>query len=79
MVEAISNCNTAYGRINRLGSAVDMMKWEKECGVMVDTWGKMTAEERKGKFTIGLLKDIERPEYTEEFDKITKESQSITS
>jgi 2-oxoglutarate ferredoxin oxidoreductase subunit beta len=79
VVEAISNCNTAYGRTNRLGSAVDMMKWEKECGVMVDAWEKMTTEERKGKFAIGLLKDIERPEYTEEFDKITRESQNITA
>lgn len=79
VIEAIANCNTAYGRTNRLGSAVDMMKWEKECGVMVDAWGKMTAEERKGKFAIGLLKDIERPEYTEEFDKITRESQNITA
>ena len=70
VVEVISHCQTQYGRRNRLGGAVEMMRWQKEAAVRVDKAAQMTAEELAGKFTIGVLVDRDLPIYTQEYRKI---------
>jgi len=70
LVEVISNCHTQYGRLNREGSAVKMINWQKEHSVAVTAAEKMTPEELEGKFVTGVLHDIEKPEYLEEYQKI---------
>jgi 2-oxoglutarate ferredoxin oxidoreductase subunit beta len=70
VVEVISHCQTQYGRRNRLGGAVEMMRWQKETAVRVEKTAQMTAEELAGKFTIGVLVDRDLPIYTQEYRKI---------
>jgi len=70
VVEAISHCHTQYGRRNRMGGAVDMLRWQKEAAVSVEKAAKLTEEERAGKVTIGVLVDRELPIYTQEYKKI---------
>lgn len=70
LVEVISNCHTQYGRLNREGSAVKMIMWQKEHAVSVTAAEKMSPEELEGKFITGVLHDVERPEYLEEYQKI---------
>ncbi len=70
VVEVISNCHTQYGRRNDMGSAVDMMKSFKDNAVSVEKAGSMTDKELKDKFTIGVLADVDKPIYTEEYNKI---------
>jgi 2-oxoglutarate ferredoxin oxidoreductase subunit beta len=69
-VEVISNCHTQYGRLNREGSAVKMIQWQKECAVPVSIAEKMSKEELEGKFIIGKLHEVSRPEYVSEYQKI---------
>ena len=70
VVEAISHCHTQYGRRNRMGGAVDMLRWQKEAAVSVEKAAKLTEEERAGKVTIGVLVDRDLPIYTQEYKKI---------
>lgn len=70
VVEVISNCQTQYGRRNRMGNAVEMLRWQKESAVRVEKARNMSEEELGGKFTIGVLADRELPLYTDEYRKV---------
>jgi 2-oxoglutarate ferredoxin oxidoreductase subunit beta len=69
-IEAMSTCPTYYGRKNRKGSAVDMTTYLKENAINKVAWDKLPEEKKEGKFVIGELHSIERPEYTEQYDKL---------
>lgn len=70
LIDCASVCPTYYGRKNKKGSAVDMMKWQKENAVMQEQAVKMTPEELKGKMIIGVLAHDNYPEFTVEYQKI---------
>jgi 2-oxoglutarate/2-oxoacid ferredoxin oxidoreductase subunit beta len=70
VVEVISHCHTQYGRQNRLGSAVEMMEWQRDHALPVEKALKMKAEELKDKILIGVLIDKELPVFQEEYEKI---------
>ena len=70
VVEVLSNCHIQYGRRNQMGDPVAMMTWFKEHAVTVDRAREMKDGELQGKFTIGVLADLEKPVYTEEYLKI---------
>jgi 2-oxoglutarate ferredoxin oxidoreductase subunit beta len=70
VVEVISHCHTQYGKLNRLGSAVDMMRMQKENAVSVENARKMGSESLEGKIVIGILADKELPIYQEEYDRV---------
>lgn len=74
VVDAISACPISFGRQNKMGSAANMIKWQQEHAVMVAAWEKMTAEQRQGKFPIGVLHKEEAPEYTAEYAKVIKQA-----
>jgi len=77
VIEVMSNCHTHYGRRNQMGDPVTMMRYFREHGVYVDRAAKMSAEEMSGKFTIGVLADEDKPNYTEEYQKIRERSQQL--
>ena len=70
MVEAMSNCHIQFGRRNEMGDPVTMMKWLKDSAVAVEKARKMKPESLEGKFIIGILADVEKPIYTDEYHKI---------
>lgn len=70
VVEVIAHCHTQYGRQNRLGSAVEMMEWQRDHTLPVEKALKMKPEELKDKILIGVLVDKELPVYQDEYDKI---------
>ena len=70
VVEVISHCHTQYGRRNKLGGAVDMLRWQKESAVRVEKAATMTPAELAGKFSIGILVDRDLPIYTQEYRRI---------
>ncbi len=72
VVEAIAACPTTYGRRNRQGGAVDMMKWQKKVAVSAKKAAGMTPEELHGRIVTGVLVDRDAPEYTEEYDRIRR-------
>ncbi|MGQ9508715.1 MAG: 2-oxoacid:ferredoxin oxidoreductase subunit beta [Thermodesulfobacteriota bacterium] len=76
VVEVISHCHTQYGRQNRLGSAVEMMKWQRDNAIPVEKSLKMKAEELEGKILIGVLVDRKLPIYQEEYEKIRERAKT---
>ncbi len=74
LVEAISICPTYYGRKNKKGSAVEMMKHLKDNYVDFKKADKMSPEELEGKYTMGEYPIIDKPEYTELYQKIIDEN-----
>ena len=70
VVEVISHCHTQYGRQNRLGSAVEMMEWQRDHAVPVEKALKMKPEELKDKILTGVLIDKELPVFQDEYEKI---------
>jgi 2-oxoglutarate ferredoxin oxidoreductase subunit beta len=70
VVEVIAHCHTQYGRQNRLGSAVEMMEWQRDHAVPVEKALKMKSEELKDKIVIGVLVDKELPVYQDEYEKV---------
>jgi 2-oxoglutarate/2-oxoacid ferredoxin oxidoreductase subunit beta len=70
VVEVISHCHTQYGRQNRLGSAVEMMQWQRDHALPVEKALKMKSEDLKDKVVIGVLIDKELPVFQEEYEKI---------
>jgi 2-oxoglutarate ferredoxin oxidoreductase subunit beta len=70
VVEIISHCHTQYGRMNRLGSAVEMMEWQRDHAVPVEKAAGMKEEELHDKFKIGVLVDRNLPVYQDEYEKV---------
>lgn len=75
LVEVISHCPTLYGRLNKEGDAVEMLKWQRNHAIPISAAGKVPPEKLRGKFLTGVLWDIEFPEYCEEYDKVIAEAQ----
>ncbi len=77
VVEILTPCPTAYGRRNRMGSPVKLMEWLKDTCVTTPKWEKMSEEEREGKIQIGVLTDIDKPEYTAEYAKLIEKLRTV--
>ncbi len=75
LIEVITQCPTVYGRRNKMGTTIDMMKWQKENTVNVKAAKKMSKEQLKGKILVGELYSDTRPEYTEQYTKIVERLQ----
>ena len=72
VVEVMSNCHIQFGRRNNMGDPITMMKWLRDHAVTMAKARKMTPDALENKFTIGILADVEKPIYTEEYEKIRK-------
>ncbi len=70
LVEAASICPTYYGRKNKSGDAVNMMKQLKDNFIDIKAIDKLPEEKRVGKQTMGEFKDISLPEYTAEYQRL---------
>jgi len=76
VVEIISNCHIQFGRRNRMSDPVSMMKWMRDNAVKVEKAKEMAPQDLGGKFTIGILADVEKPVFTEEYEKIKQKAGS---
>ena len=72
VVEVMSNCHIQFGRRNNMGDPITMMKWLRDHAVTLEKARKMTPDALENKFTIGILADVEKPIYPEEYEKIRK-------
>jgi len=77
VVEVIAHCHTQYGRVNRLGSAVEMMEWQRDHAVTVEKAATMASEALQDKIVIGVLVDKELPVYQDEYEKIRKRAKGV--
>jgi 2-oxoglutarate ferredoxin oxidoreductase subunit beta len=70
VVEAMSPCPTVFGRRNKLRGGVEMLNDLKQRSVPAKKAAKMTADELQDKIVTGVLVDIDKPEYTAQYDRL---------
>ena len=71
-----SNCHINLGRKNKMGEAVDMLKWIDSRMVGKRKFEEMPEEERAGKFPTGILKhDTSKTEYTDAYAQVIQKAQ----
>ncbi len=76
LVEAVSYCHTGFGRLNKLGTAVDMMRALKDNSVNLAAAQKLTPEERATKIVRGVLHNIDKVEFTHLYEKLTERAKA---
>ncbi|MFN2270788.1 MAG: 2-oxoacid:ferredoxin oxidoreductase subunit beta [Anaerolineae bacterium] len=76
VVEAVSYCHTTLGRINKWGTAPDMMRYLKENSVSQKQAEKLSDEERSWKIVRGVFADRDIPEYTQLYDQVIERAQA---
>jgi 2-oxoglutarate ferredoxin oxidoreductase subunit beta len=76
MVEAVSYCHTGYGRMNKLGNAVDMMRALKDNSLSLAAAKKMDPEACSGKIVRGVLHNVEKVEYTRRYAELVERVQA---
>ncbi|MFH1033545.1 MAG: 2-oxoacid:ferredoxin oxidoreductase subunit beta [Pseudomonadota bacterium] len=74
VVEVLSPCHTNFGRQNRLGSQVDMMKDFKKRGVRLDRWEKLGPQERQGRYPLGVLVDRDLPSFGQSYSGVCQKA-----
>ncbi len=79
VVEAISYCHTTMGRLNRWGTAPQMMRRLKENSITLKQAEKLSEEERRGKIARGVFVDRDMPEYTQLYAQVIQRAQSETA
>ena len=75
LIDCYSPCPTYYGRKNKKGTAVDMMKYQRDHGVTKAQYEKLSDEEKKDKFIVGQLTQNEYPGYADLYQKVIERSQ----
>jgi 2-oxoglutarate/2-oxoacid ferredoxin oxidoreductase subunit beta len=75
LLEAVSYCHTTYGRINKLGTAVDMMRMLKERSITQSAAEKLSPDERTDKIVRGILCNLDKPEYTALYQQVIEQAQ----
>jgi len=77
VVEVMSNCHIQFGRRNEIEDPVTMMKWLKDHAVTTKKAQRMKPGALEDKFTIGVLTDVEKPIYTDEYQKIREKAKKL--
>lgn len=75
LVEIMSPCPTAYGKINKKGSPKDLILNQKSQAVNIEKSKTMSPEDLRGRIITGILADRELPEYISTNDKIVSQAQ----
>jgi len=62
-IEVVTPCTEIYGQYNKMGTAVDMMKWLKRVSEIRHHYDPVKAEITPSKIVVGEFVDIEKPGY----------------
>jgi 2-oxoglutarate ferredoxin oxidoreductase subunit beta len=76
VVEAVSYCHTTLGRINKWGTAPDMMRYLKEHSISQKQAESLSEEEKGWKIVRGVFVDRDIPEYTQLYDQVIERAQA---
>ena len=79
VVEAVSYCHTTFGRLNKLGTAADMMRSLKDNSITKTALDRLTPEEQAASTRIvrGKFVDTERPQYTQVYSNLITRVQEM--
>ena len=75
LIDCHAICPTYDGRKNKKGDAVEMLKVQKEMGMLKSSYDKLSDEEKLKHYPIGTLTEYDYPEFTDLYNEIIKEAQ----
>jgi 2-oxoglutarate/2-oxoacid ferredoxin oxidoreductase subunit beta len=77
VVEAVSYCHTTFGRLNKLGTAADMMRALKENSLSQSAYERLSLEEQAQNTRIvrGNFINTDRPQYTNSYSNLITQIQ----
>lgn len=79
VIEALSPCPIAYGRRNKEGGAVEMLKAMKESALPVKRASASNPDELKGKIVTGVIYAEEAPEFSEQYYRFIRQKADLES
>jgi len=80
MVEIMSQCPTIYGKLNKMGGPVEMLKWQRDNAIPLDKvrqrWSEAAdmTQDLGGKFLTGVFVNRESPEFVEEHYRVIEKA-----
>jgi 2-oxoglutarate ferredoxin oxidoreductase subunit beta len=75
LIEVISPCPTAFGKINKKGTGKTMILDQKFQDISIEKAKSMSPEDLHGKVITGVLTDRDLPEYTSTYEKVMSQAQ----
>ncbi len=72
VVEIMSQCPTYFGRKNKIGGAIELLEFYRDNTVPI---GSKKLEENPNLIERGIFRQVERPEYCEEYAKLVAKVQ----
>lgn len=70
LIDCAGVCPTYYGRKNKKGGPVEMMKFQRDNTITVEQAKNMTPAEKEGKLILGKIAENDFPEFSDEYQKI---------
>ena len=77
VIDCVSTCPTYYGRKNKKGTAAQMVLWQKEHMVPMDTDRPDGPRPQGDKIPVGVLYEDQREEYTDLYEKIIQRAAEV--
>jgi 2-oxoglutarate/2-oxoacid ferredoxin oxidoreductase subunit beta len=74
LIETVTQCPVYFGRMNKIGSAVDMLYWQRDHAITGQQAETLSPDEMADKFVIGELYNNPAPEYCEQYEKVIEMS-----
>ncbi len=74
VVEVMSNCHVQFGRRNNMADPVTMLNWLHDHAITGAKGSSMPPDSIDDKFTIGILADVDKPDYIKEYGKIREKA-----
>ena len=72
-IEAVSPCPTHFGKLNKMRTAPEMMRWIKDNTVSVQEAEGLSEDELTGKFVVGKFRDKDVLDYGTKYQHIIDE------
>ena len=70
VVEVLSPCPTHYGKYNRMGTPVEMLKKIREMALPKEEYARLSPSQKEGYFPIGKLVDRDDPDFNTRYDEV---------
>lgn len=71
LVEAVSQCPVQFGKVTKMGKAVDMLRHFKQNSIRIDKAQELEQEALEGKIVVGEFMDVEKAELASEWARLT--------
>ena len=72
LIEAVSQCPVQFGRVSKIGKAVNILQYFKENSIRLNKTADMSEEELQGKIIVGEFADKEKVELSSQWRELSQ-------